>query len=92
MRDHRNSIPKAGKSCTKKRELLKQRAVGRILALIVAAKEPHSINIQTTNPRATDHEVAWIGMPNGNKGAKERQGSRNHITLPDSPVGGCGMS
>lgn len=88
MRKYRNPIPRAVKGCAKKTELLKQGAIGRILALILAAKEPHSIDIQTTSPTGTDHEVCLDWNTNESKDAMERQESENCILLPDLPAGG----
>lgn len=71
LRDHRNRIPTAVKGCAKKNELLKQGAMGRTLALIVASRETHFINIQTTNPIVTDQKGCLAWEANGNEGGSK---------------------
>lgn len=43
--------------------IVKTRSHRRILALMVAAREPHSLNIQTQTPQPQTRRLAWVGIP-----------------------------
>lgn len=51
LRDHRNATPWTVTGCARKRESLKQGAVGRILALTVAVREPRSVYLPPQTPK-----------------------------------------
>lgn len=56
LKGHRNSTCRVIKGCARTGELLKGGGMGRILALILAAREPSSMCIPMSSPTASDHE------------------------------------
>lgn len=73
MRDHRNATPWTVTGCARKRESLKQGAVGRILALTVAVREPRSVYLPPQTPKPQIRREPCLDLDaKENKGAKER--------------------